>query len=185
MKNKITLFLIVILLGSFISAQSSIRVGPTIGFNKAQDFSFEAVNSALDVSFDNEFQYGFKAKLDLPAITIAGSITKMNFKKGIFERDFSLISVGPEFKLLPGPVNPYLAADLLISSYDLSISNIGTFDNSAFGLGVGAGVDFKLFPLVDIDVSIKYNFTNLFGKEDGEEAFNTMTFSAAVLFSLL
>ncbi|MDZ7766885.1 MAG: hypothetical protein U5K00_21130 [Melioribacteraceae bacterium] len=58
-----------------------------------------------------------------------------------------------------------------------------TFDGeNRTGMGIGGGLDFGILPMVDIDISAKYNINNLIGKEEGEETFSTLNYSATVYF---
>lgn len=183
--KKSLLTLLAIFLFSSISFSQSFRIGPSFGLNKAQEFSITTIGSDLEIDFDNEVHYGLKAKLDLPTLSIAASLHKMTFKKGAYERDFLSIAVGPEFKLIPGPITPYFGAELLFTSYNTTIGIPNSFENDAIGLGFGAGIDLKIFPKIDVDVSLKYKLNNLIGSEDNEDSFNTISFSAAILFSIL
>ena len=165
--------------------------------------------------FDTENYFGGKAKLGLPLFpfTITGQAHYVSYKgegidyaaippyasmltEGDGERKFSLLtmSLGLEKRLLPGPLSPYLAADFLISSfgdaestirYPGGSTTIKSDGESRYGLGIGAGLDFTLLPTIDVDVSAKYNFNSLFGKEDDEENFNTFNISVSVMFGIL
>lgn len=164
-----------------VAFSQSLRIGPSFGLSKANEFTL----SNFNYDFDGEFEYGFKAKLDFLTFTLAANLQKATFKNDLFEREFVSVGIGPEFKLIPGPVQPYLSGEVLFTSYNLDVGIPSSFENDAIGLGVGAGIDFQMIPSVDVDLSIKYKFNNLFGKEDGEEAFNTLNIAASFLFSIL
>ena len=92
---------------------------------------------------------------------------------------------------MPGPISPYLGFDIFYSkigdtkltssgggmSYEQTIEGV-----NRTGIGLGAGLQIGIIPLIDIDVSAKYNINNLIGKEDGEETFSTINLSASVFF---
>jgi hypothetical protein len=172
----------------------SIRFGPSIGFTfpNNQDFSItQAINSTLE--FDGDIHYGAKLKIGFPVVpvTITGGFmyTKLSGSISGLTGDaaFYAISAGGEYALIPGPIQPYAALDLMYTSLgDFSFNNIST-DNSAgrFGLGLGAGVDIKILPKIDVDVSLKYCFNNLIGKKEGENSFNTANISVNILFNVL
>jgi opacity protein-like surface antigen len=86
------------------------------------------------------------------------------------------ISAGPEFqfKIPQSPVKPYIGADLLMTSFSgaatfLNVPRIddGTYSMASttrFGLGVGAGVEFSFNNKYSLDLGLRYNIYNLFGK---------------------
>jgi len=96
--------------------------------------------------------------------------------------------------LLPGPISPYASFDLLLSSFgktkrDFSNTTLEQFQkdiesNARFGFGVGAGAEFRLLENADIDVSLKYNFNNVIGKEDSEKGINSFTANLTLLFKI-
>jgi hypothetical protein len=88
----------------------------------------------------------------------------------------SLIGIGPElFIPLPVvPISPYLGIDFLISSFtgETIFTNVSLVENGTYemasatrtGLGFGAGVKIGLGKKYSMDVNIRYNLHNLFGK---------------------
>ncbi|MBI9072231.1 MAG: outer membrane beta-barrel protein [Melioribacteraceae bacterium] len=204
--KKIFQSLIILLLLVSISKAQSLRIGPAVGFTAVQE---SGIFGPSMPDLDNNLHYGVKAKLSLPMLPlkiqahviytsfegsgnaippIFSSLTKTDVK---VETSLLSIGIGGEWALIPGPVQPYIAADFLISSFgdtDISYSNIydvSTSGESRYGLGIGAGVDFKLLPTIDVDLTLKYNFNNLIGKEDWEDNFNTINLTANILFGIL
>ena len=86
--------------------------------------------------------------------------------------------------LLPGPLQPYLAAELLFTSFgDVKYDDITVAaEESKTGLGLGAGVYFKLLPMIDLDLSAHYNMNTLLSSGDG---LNSTHIRLNVLFSIL
>ncbi|HEX2787530.1 MAG TPA: outer membrane beta-barrel protein [Ignavibacteria bacterium] len=90
--------------------------------------------------------------------------------------DLLSFSIGPEFELtsIPTSIKPYLGADLLISSIsgrttftDADFIPDGTYDMQSatrIGLGLGGGFEYGLGTGV-LDIGIRYNLINLFGKK--------------------
>ena len=107
------------------------------------------------------------------------------------------ISVGAEYSLLPGPLplKPYASVDVFVNSYS-DITHKYSYKNgtsgeikggsmSRTGIAIGVGADFTMLPKIDINVFAKYSFNNMIGKEDKEEANNSINFGALILFSAL
>ena len=89
---------------------------------------------------------------------------------------------------LPGPVNPYIAAEVLFTSFGETTYTIAGVEQvpvpgtDETGLGLGAGLYFKLLPVVDLDLSLRYNMNTLFG--DGD-AMNSTNIRLNILYSIL
>ena len=50
------------------------------------------------------------------------------------------------------------------------------------GLGLGAGVEFKLIPMISFDLNAKYNMLNVIGQESGEDMVNFFTVDLFLFF---
>ncbi len=184
MKRIFTLFAIV-LVATTVNAQS-LRIGLGGGISKVtgpDDYTNSIVSKNGGLGFDSEYLLGGKAKFGLPIIplNIVGSVYYHSFdgeaKSINTETSASLLSIGigAEWGIIPGPVSPYVGLDFLINSFgDVEIKDANGKHTeeigSRYGIGIGAGVDFKLLPKVDIDLCAKYNFNNLLGKDDKEWA---------------
>jgi opacity protein-like surface antigen len=94
------------------------------------------------------------------------------------------IGVGGELSLAPGPLNPYLGLDLEFNNFGDMKAGDQTISSgiSRTGIGVGAGIMFKLLPVISVDVSLKYQMMNLIGKSDGEDTIGILNLNAAVFF---
>lgn len=91
--------------------------------------------------------------------------------------DLLTFSAGPEFDLaIPfSPIKPYLGVDILFSSIsgrttfsDVDFVPDGTYDMQSatrLGLGFGGGIEYGIGASNVLDISIRYNLINLFGKE--------------------
>ncbi|NLT51730.1 MAG: porin family protein [Ignavibacteria bacterium] len=191
--KKTSYFLAIIFLISYTSAQS-IRIGPTVGytFPNSQDLDIQSVIDK-SLEFDGDMHFGAKLKIGLPMlpVTITGGFqyAKLSgsFNNLSTEQTIYVVSAGGEFAFIPGPIQPYGALDLMYTSFgEFKTSNLSLSEsNGRFGIGFGAGVDIKILPMVDLDLSVKYALHNLIGKEDGEESFNTANVSLSVLFNVL
>lgn len=204
MKRKLITFFAVLLF-SFPIFSQGLSIGPSFGYidvSSTDYFTSGFENGEFDLS--TGLRYGLKARASLPLLPLTftghiyyASITVDGSYSGTtFESESSLLNaaIGAEWNLLPGPIQPYAALDILYSKTgDVSFSTIvngqafeGSNDGSSrTGLGIGVGATITLIPIIDLDASVKYNFNNLFGKEDGEENFNTYSFMVSVLFDIL
>ena len=152
-----------------------------------------------DLGMSGGYHLGAKLKLSIPLfpLTPVGSVTYSQFSGdqstplGNIETSQSIWSIGAgvEYSLVPGPLAPYLAADLEYNNFgDLSIEGAnlpisigGTGSRSRFGIALGVGAEFTLLPVIGLDASIKYHMMNMIGKESGEETVSVITYNLTVL----
>jgi len=188
MKQKLilTIFAFSFLAVSIVG--QSIKVGIGGGYTTLSgDNSFTAENI---LNLKSGMHYGGKVIVGLPVLPIqfTGNIYQnslSNDAAGIkTETSFLSVGLGAEMNLLPGPLQPYLAAELLFTSFgDVTYNDITVAaEESETGLGLGAGVYFKLLPVVDLDLSAHYNMNTLFGSSD---ALNSTHIRLNILYSFL
>lgn len=195
----------ILLSSTFIFAQG-LKLGLSGGISsfQAPDYYTEKISDG-GLGLGSELHIGGKAKLSLPVLPlkIVGSVyyTMLGSEDSGIEISGSILSlgVGGEWKLIPGPLAPYLALDINFNSFGEMETkvNSSTFKSDSFsrvGLGVGLGAEFTLLPKVDVDISAKYHFYNLLGKEEidlgnsltsDEKSITALMFSATFMFSLL
>lgn len=223
MKGRFLLISLFIVCFTLSVKAQSLRIGVGGGYaslNGPSVLAKEISNNGAGLK--NGYEIGGKLKLDFPLVPfrITGQAYYMkmsnegNINTGVqaiptikMETSMSIFSAGAgiEYQMIPGPVAPYLALDLLYNSfgdievkYNPSIAGVSA-DNSKpyskkdrFGLGIGVGSEFTLLPVIDIDLNIKYNMMNLMGKENmkinginfSEESVNTITVTANILFGI-
>lgn len=204
MKKLFTLFAAFLITVSIVNAQG-IALGATAGLTVVTSpDSWTKDISEGGLGFSKAPHFGVKGRFSLPLIpiSITGQVLYTSFSaEGDYpnlpsvsvERKMSMLifGVGAEYKLVPGPISPYAAFDLfytnfseLENSYSSSVAG-ASGNNDGFsrtGIGLGAGLQIGIVPLIDIDVSAKYNINNLIGKEDGEDTISTLNLSATVFF---
>lgn len=206
----LALALMFIFAGSIQAQRLSIGIGGGISNIQGPDNYTKSISDG-GLGFGSEYRLGGKAKLGLPLVpfTFTGQVfyTIMNSEGDVpttptssttvtsMETNLSLLSigVGTEYTMVPGPLSPYLALDVSVNNfgeleYDYSGQNLTDNTEDGFtrtGLAIGAGVEFTLLPTIDVDVSAKYAFNNLIGKESGEKDINSINITANILFSLL
>lgn len=205
MRKLLTLFSALFVLVTISSAQG-LTIGATGGLTVVTGpDSYTNDISEGGAGFKSAPHFGVKGRLSLPLIPISitgqvlyskfsadGSLMINNVSTN-YETEQSLLifGVGAEYDFVPGPVSPYLGLDIFYSKWGdyTATSTIGgvtnentASGNSRTGIGIGGGVQIGIIPLIDIDVSAKYNINNLIGKEDGEDTFSTLNLSASVFF---
>jgi opacity protein-like surface antigen len=194
MKQKLKLILIVFSFFAISTFSQSLKIGIGGGYTALSgDNNFTAENV---LNLNSGYHYGGKIIASIPLIPIqfAVNIYQNSLSSEVTEpiagttvtseTSFSSFGLGAEFTLLPGPVQPYLAADLLFTSLGDSKLNDITISSgeSKTGLGFGAGVYFKLIPIIDLDLSVRYNMNTLLS--DGD-ALNSTHIRLNVLYSIL
>ncbi len=207
MKKVFTLILILFVIVGISNAQG-ISIGATGGLTLVQgpDGLTKDVEEG-GAGFSSEPHFGVKGRFSLPLVPIAitGQILYSKFTgdgEGKDDLTGQLVSaetsmsllifgVGAEYSFVPGPVSPYLAFDLFYSKFgeqeiQQTMGNLNETITSEglnrSGIGLGAGLKIGIVPLIDVDISAKYNINNLLGKEDGEETVSTINLSASVFF---
>lgn len=205
MKKILTaVFFFTILLS--LNAQSlKIGIGGGPAFIQSSGIpSSEDIDNNID--FKNGYQIGGRVKVGfLVPFNLVGQINYYKLKGNgtvvgwpVFSSAMSnevdmnttllSVTVGGQYELIPGPIAPHLDFDLMLTSFgETSIKSIvytaeemKVDGKSRLGIAIGAGVDISI-----LEVGIKYNMHNFFGKEDKEEALNTVTLTAALYFDVL
>jgi opacity protein-like surface antigen len=201
--------LLFIFAGSSQAQRLSVGIGGGLSNIQGPDAYTESIENGGQ-GFDSEYRIGGKAKLGLPLVPVTftghvfytvmngeGDVTPFMSSIGSTKLETSQtmlsVGVGTEYSMVPGPLSPYLALDISVNNFgelEREYEDAPSLDSKGdtftrTGLAIGAGVEFTLLPTIDIDVSAKYAFNNLVGKESGEDDFNTINITANVLFSLL
>jgi len=206
MKRAATILLILFVFVGLTNAQS-ISLSATGGLTLVQ--GPDALTKDISeggAGFSSAPHFGLKGRFKLPVIPLAitgqvlytkftgeGNATITGGTTASVETESSLLlmGVGAEYKIVPGPISPYAAIDLFYANSGkfkykataLGSTNEITVDGeNRTGIGFGAGLQIGILPMIDIDVSAKYNINNLIGKEDGEETFSTINLSASLSF---
>jgi opacity protein-like surface antigen len=158
-----------------------------------------------DLDMSTGVNTGFKIKAKIPSSSFKiigefryhyfGSSSEYASSEGTIIKTFyssSLIAIGAgtEYNFLPGDFSPYVAADIYYaSSGDLEAETDGVNTKlaegtSRMGMGLGAGLEFKLLPAMDVDFSAKYNYYNLSEKPDDADTFNGIAITLNFMFGL-
>jgi len=186
--------LFIVLLISSLSFAQSIKFGIGGGYTALTgDNGFTAENG---LNLNTGIHYGGKLLISFPILPIqfaaniynnplSNEYTDPFLKQTInVETSFLSVGIGAEFTLIPGPIQPYLAGELLYTSIGETKINDFTVSESESktGVGLGAGLYFKLLPVINLDLSAHYNMNTLLS--DGD-ALNSTHIRLNVLFSIL
>jgi outer membrane protein with beta-barrel domain len=192
-KNFVYAVLFLLLIIPFQYAQISIKLGPMIGMTVPTiDYSGDTKDFYTGTKYGmrSGINYGVVAKVGLLSLNGRFSISYASLSNdGIadatqnnstvnVENNIVLITIGPEFSFgIPkSPVKPYAGIDLLFSSISGNFDFQGSTPNgltggktsiqsaSRTGLGFSFGSEIQLGKL-NLDLSLRYNLHNLFGKE--------------------
>ncbi|MBU0475924.1 MAG: outer membrane beta-barrel protein [Bacteroidetes bacterium] len=192
-KNILFIMLFTALISSLTFGQS-IKVGVGGGYTALTgDNSFTAEDA---LNLNSGIHYGGKILVSLPVLPIQFAaniyynplsneytepITNTTIKT---ETSFLSIGLGAEFTLIPGPIQPYLAGELLYTSFgEATVNDFSASEaESKTGLGLGAGLYFKLLPVINLDFSAHYNMNTLLSSGD---ALNSTHVRLNVLFNIL
>ena len=193
MKQK--LILTIILSISFLTISSFgqlIKLGIGGGYTALTGDNSLTAENALNLN--SGYHYGAKLVVGIPLFPIqfTGGYYEnklSNDESGVTsETEFSTFGLGVEWAFLPGPINPYIETEILFTSFGETKYSFegndysGDIDESKTGLGLGAGVYFKLIPVIDLDLSLRYNMNTLFSSGD---AMNSTNVRLNILFSVL
>ncbi len=208
--KKILTLITALLIASSVNYSQGISLGASGGLSTitGPDIYTNDVSEG-GFGFSSAPHFGVKGKFSLPLIPlrITGQVLYSQFTGegdvavgnssvvASLENKLSVLiyGVGAEYSFVPGPISPYLAFDLFMTNYGdfeqtytTASSNVNTTTEgeSRTGIGLGAGLEFGLLPMIDIDLSAKYNINNLIGKNDGEDTFSTLNVSATVFLGL-
>jgi len=169
--------------------------------------------SELNYNADSEYRYSFLLKYQVPnsnfrfkggfnysSIKGIGTITDTNPNRNSVpivvetENQLRTLILGFEYVVKDSIFTPYLGLDLLVGIFgDADIyrqtkSGERTREiyqgKTRIGLGINAGVGYKLIPGIELDLNLLYGSLNLLGKEDFEYSIVTTDLTVSVLFVL-
>lgn len=148
----------------------------------------------LGADFNNELNIGAKVKIGIPIIPfkpVAGITyyflkgSSSSSQAGDFSKSLNLLSLyaGGEYAFIPGPFSPYANVDIQYNFFMEGKEEFpggnGSFSGSGnrIGLGLGIGMNFKFLPFMGLDLSVKYNFLNISGKQENEPSYRILNFN--------
>lgn len=189
--KKIFLITILVLSSASVSySQLKIVLGPTIGYTlPTGDYSGNPSDfyTGTKYGLSSNINFGAMGKLSLGPINFnlsavytplsnsgVADLTHPNSTVEITQHLFT-IGIGSQygFGLPLAPVKPYIGFDILFSTLSgsakfqgaagINSSNIEMSTATRTGLGIAAGLEFKLMS-TSLDLSLRYNMINLFSK---------------------
>lgn len=152
------------------------------------------------IGFSSGYHLGVKLKFGIPVAPFKpfGFVNYTHFSNDqstplgnvTISQSIWSIGAGGQYNLFPGPINPYIAANVAYNNFgDLSVDGGGDLEDvfegggskSRFGGGIGIGAELSVL-VIGLDASITYNFLNWVGKESGEETVSVISYNLTVLF---
>lgn len=186
---KIILFLLFSI--NILFSQVKFSIGPTVGFTApVGDYGgttydyFNGTRYGLSggINFGGVFKAKFtsvSARLSVIYSSLKNTGGSEPGDDGYIETKQSIlmIALGPEFSfaLKSSSVQPYVGVDFLLTSFSgetiflnvgkgVSNRTVSMASTSRAGVGLGGGVLFGLGKKYTLDIGVKYNMHNLFGK---------------------
>jgi len=177
---------------NLLFSQVKLSAGPSIGLTApSSDYSGTTIDyyNGVNYGLSSGVNFGAILKIKLAVIRIRAGLNYASLKNSgnsepdkpnsFVETKQSMFTVfaGPEFSFsIPAsPIVPYAGIDLLLTSFSgetsfQGVSRVpsGTYSMSGstrFGLGLGAGIEFHFANKYAVDLGIRYNLNNLFGKK--------------------
>ena len=193
MKNKILLSFFVLIFAASTSFSQSIKIGLGGGYTALTgDNSLTAENI---LNLNSGYHYGGKLVVGLPLfpLTFTGTVYQNSLSSEVditesekvdSEINFLSVGLGAEMTMIPGPLSLYISGEYLYTTFGAPSINGETFGDSESknGIGIGAGLYFKLLPMFDINLSAHYNMNTLLSSGD---SMNSTHIRLNVLLSIL
>ena len=201
MKN-ITLSLLTLLLILLLSFPTNAQLikfgigGGLTAINSPDSLTKSISNGGL--GFTTNYHFTVMAKLDIPLIPITpGVFIDYHYLKGsgtinagniTTEQNIFSLGIEGQYNIIPLPlVKPYAVVDIAYNHFgNIQVSGAGaTFSFTGYnryGAAIGVGAVVTALPAIDLDVSLKYNFMNLVGKDSGEGSINATTLNLILFF---
>jgi opacity protein-like surface antigen len=151
-----------------------------------------------DYGFNSNYHFTILAKFDIPTSHVTPEAFldyhilrgSGNYQDTAVSTSLSILSVGAEGEYflfqLPG-FKPYVLADLSYNSFSQLQLNIGSdsfvqLSHSNIGVALGIGSEVNLAPKIDFDISVKYSYYNLTGRQSGDDVVRAFTLNLILLF---
>jgi len=193
-------FLFIILSAAFLATDSfpqTFGIGGGLSIVTGPETYTESYNSG-GAGYSDGYHFSTKLKIDIPLSPIT-PVVFVNYSRfsgeepttiGTIKTSQSIWSIGAsgEYELFPAPsISPYIAVDLSYNNFgdfksDGQVAEIGIIGQSIIGgsrLGGSVGIGAEV--IYHFDISIKYQFLNLIGKEPGEETVSVLSFNLTLL----
>lgn len=182
-----------------VSQAQMLKIGLTGGLtNISSPDSYSNSVSNNGYGFGSNFHFGAQARIDLPLVPINPIIfIDYHMLKGDGDRNSvhintsqNILSIGAEgeYIILPLPlVKPYISLDVTYNKFgelkeESPLQTVTQGGFTRYGGGIGIGAVITVLPVIDLDVSLKYQTLNLVGKADGENNVSLTNLSVAVIF---
>lgn len=173
MKKLVTTLLVLFLMGNLFYAQSKTEFGFTAGLAIPTGDIADFHNTGFDLGFSAKFptseSMGIVAGFNYASLS--GEEINLGFAKVEVENaDIISLYAGTQFGKEKGI---YFLPALALNFID---------DNTRVGIDLGTGFLIPVGEGAKLNIGIKFNMTNLIGKDDGENAVNVFKIIAGINF---
>lgn len=176
-----------LLLVSFpLAAQMEVPVSSPVSLSLGLGGGVSLPTGDLSDLYNTGWHAGGKLRIggSMPINIVATGMYNSLPEKAADKTDNQLIlGGGLEYPIPSVGVHPYFGADALYVHFNNEGTGTSSFNRG--GLGVGAGVEFTIPAFGSFDTSVKYQFLNLMGKEDGESTASQIAATVAIMLNLL
>jgi hypothetical protein len=162
------------------------QVGPPVNLDFGLGGGVSLPTGTLSDFYKTGYHVGGKVRLhgSLPFnVVVAGFYNSLPEKSTDKSDTQTMISGGLEVAIPSAGVHPYFGADVIYVNFQNEGTGPSSFDRG--GLGVGAGVEFTIPAFGSFDTSVKYQFMNIMGKEDGEDTMSQVAATVTVMLGLI
>jgi len=197
--TTVILGLFLFILFSSVTSAQLIRLGLGGGLTDITAPSiYKGSVANANYGFSDNYHFTIMAKFNIPLAPITpAAFLDYHILRGsgtyadtAINTSLYILSFGAEgeFFVLPLPfVKPYILADLAYNSFsqlqlDIGSSSYVQSSHTNIGGALGIGTEITFLPKIDLDVSAKYNWYNLTGRINGQEAVNAFTVNVVLLF---
>ncbi len=198
LRSLFALVLILILSSSSEAQLVKLGVGGGLTYLSNPDSLTKSISDG-GLGFTSNYHFTVMAKFDIPLIPFTpGVFIDYHYLKGSgsytgigninTEQHIFSLGIEGQYTLLPLPlVKPYAEVDIAYNHFgDLQISDPAAIYTqpgyNRYGAAIGVGAVITAIPSMNLDVSIKYSFMNLVGKDSGENSINATTLNLILLF---
>ncbi len=150
------------------------------------------------LGFGTNLHFGAQFRLDLPLVPLTPIIFldyhllrgdgQINGTKINNSQDILSAGIEGEYFVLPLPfVKPYISVNVALNSIGKleeksPLQTVTLPGYTRYGGAIGIGTVITILPVINLDVSIKYQTLNLVGKGDGESNISMYNLNLAVIF---
>jgi hypothetical protein len=169
-----------------LAAQMDVPVSSPVSLQLGLGGGVSLPTGDLSDLYNTGWHAGGKVRIggSIPVNIVGSGFYNSLPEKAVDQSDNQLIlGAGLEYPIPSVGVHPYFGADVLYVHTNNEGAGTSSFNRG--GLGVGAGVEFTIPAFGSFDTSVKYQFLNIMGKEDGEATASQVAATVAIMIGVL